>query len=155
MKPQDTIKMQKNLPGSAAGRQRQDAAYEHLLAAFAASSAEPPAQRWHYLEAAHVLGQNRFTLHWRAHWHMLRYARQLDDAFETRGQLARLALTVVGHVVRRLPQGNTGRAIVPALQSMVPSAPVRERIAQAMAAVAPQSAEALAQRQAPPSVRQG
>jgi len=32
---------------------------------------------------------------------------------------------------------------------------VRERIAQAMAAVAPHSAEALAQRQAPPSARQG
>ncbi len=120
-----------------AGRERQRAAFEHLLAAYRAGEHEPERQRWHYLEAAHVIGQNRLSLHWRAHWHMLAYARRLGDRHEVRGQLARLALTPLGHLVRRLPQGNTGRASVPAFRAMVPGPAVRERIAQALAAVAP------------------
>ncbi|GAB1386675.1 hypothetical protein MASR1M59_18230 [Melaminivora sp.] len=118
-------------------RQRQRAAFEHLLAAFAASQGQPPQQRWPWLEAAHVVGQNRLLLHWRAHWQMLRYAQQLNEAAEIRGQRARLLLTLLGHLVRRLPQGNTGRAHIPAFRTMVPSAAVRERITQAMQAVAP------------------
>ncbi|SDM37830.1 Protein of unknown function [Oryzisolibacter propanilivorax] len=124
-----------------AGHQRQAAAFDYLLAAFQASAGQPPAQRWPWLEAAHVVGLNRLALQWRAHWHMLAYARALGDGFEVRGQWARLGLTVLGHLVRRLPQGNTGRAIVPAFRSMVPGPLVRERITQAMAAVAPASAQ--------------
>lgn len=124
--------------GGAQGRARQAAAFEHLLAAFAASAHLPAPQRWHYLEAAHVIGQNRLALHWRAHWHMLAFARAQGDRAEVRGQLARLALTPLGHLVRRLPQGNTGRASVPAFRSMVPGPAVRECIGQALAA-APQA----------------
>jgi len=126
----------------AAGRARQAAAFEHLLAAFHASADLPPRERWHRLEAAHVVGQNRMALHWRAHWQMLAFARQLGDAAEVRGQLARLALTPLGHLVRRLPQGNTGRASVPAFQAMVPGPAVRALIVQALAAVAPPAAPA-------------
>ncbi len=120
-----------------AGRQRQTAAFEYLLDAFRSSALEPQQQRWQYLEAAHVIGQNRLLLHWRAHWHMLAFARELDDRFEARGQRMRLALTLAGHLVRRLPQGNTGRAVVPAFRTMVPAPAVRARIAQALAAVTP------------------
>ncbi|PWW46485.1 uncharacterized protein DUF3703 [Melaminivora alkalimesophila] len=120
-----------------AGLTRQRAAFEHLLAGFRASADRTPAERWSYLEAAHVLAQNRFVLHWRSHWHMLRFARELGHRAEARGQLARLGLTVFGHLVQRLPQGNTGRAHVPALQPMVPPAAVRARISEAMASVAP------------------
>lgn len=122
-------------PANPAGRERQRLAFEHLLAAFDASAHQPPLERWLYLEAAHVIGQNRLALHWRAHWRMLAFARQLRDGFETRGQWARLGLVPLGHLVRRMPQGNTGRAIVPAFRAMVPSAAVRERISQALAAV--------------------
>ena len=116
---------------------RQRAAFDYLLQQFAASAGQSAAQRWRYLEAAHVLGQNRLGLHWRAHWQMLRFARQLGDAPEARGQWARLGLTLVGHLVRRLPQGNIGRASVPALRPMVPSVAVRACITEAMQATQP------------------
>jgi hypothetical protein len=41
----------------------------------------------------------------------------------------------VGHIVRRMPYGNNGRAIVPALHPMVPSAALRRCISEAMQAV--------------------
>ena len=65
------------------------------------------------------------------------FARQLGDAPEARGQWARLGLTLVGHLVRRLPQGNIGRASVPALRPMVPSVAVRACITEAMQATQP------------------
>lgn len=124
-------------PANPAGRERQRLAFEHLMAAFEASAEQPPRERWLYLEAAHVIGQNRLALHWRAHRRMLAFAQQLKDEHEVQGQWRQLGYAVLGHVVRRIPQGNTGRAIVPAFRTMVPSAAVRERISQAMAAVAP------------------
>ena len=84
-----------------------------------------------------MVGQNRLLLHWRAHWQMLRYAQELNEAAEVQGQRRLLLMTLFGHLVRRLPQGNTGRAHIPAFRTMVPSAAVRERITQAMQAVAP------------------
>ena len=50
-------------------------AFEHLLAGFAASTTQPPAERWQWLEAAHVLGQPVLSLHWRSHVAMLMLAR--------------------------------------------------------------------------------
>ena len=114
----------------------QDAAFAHLLLAFKASAGQAPAERWLHLEAAHVLGQNRLGLHWRSHWHMLRHALEQRDAREAAGQLLRLGLTPLGHLLRRLPLGNTGRASVPALQPMEPGPAVRARMAAALAAVA-------------------
>lgn len=116
-------------------QQRQRAAFEHLLAQFQASSAEPAHQRWRYLEAAHVIGHNRIDLHWRAHWHMLGYARALGDKEEARGQIGHLAMVPIGHLVRRVPQGNTGRALVPAMQNMMPSQAVRACMTAAMQAI--------------------
>lgn len=113
---------------------RQRAAFEHLMTRFHASSSEPAEQRWRYLEAAHVIGQNRFTLHWRAHWQMLAFARQLGDAAEARGQWHHLAMVLFAHAVRRMAHGNIGRAVVAPLRPMVPSAQLRELMTQAMAA---------------------
>lgn len=120
-------------------RTRQRAAFEHLLARFDASTAESTPRRWRYLEAAHVLAQNRysFLLHWRAHWRMLQFARTLKDDYEVRGQLGHLLMTPISHLVRFVPPGNTGRAVMPAMQPMVPSPQVRECIAEAMAATDP------------------
>ena len=119
-------------------QQRQRAAFEYLLRQFHASTAEPPGQRWRYLEAAHVLGHNRIDLHWRAHWQMWGYARALGDKQEARGQIGHLAMVPVGHLVRRVPQGNTGRAIVPAMQNMMPSHAVRACMTAALQAIEPQ-----------------
>lgn len=113
---------------------RQRAAFDHLVQQFHASAGQANAQRWRYLEAAHVLGQNRLSLHLRAHWLMLGFARSLGDKFETTGQLRHLAMAPFGHLVRRMPYGNNGRAIVPPLQPMVPNAALRACIAEAMRA---------------------
>ena len=95
-------------------------ALDHLLAAFAHDASAPPATRWHWLEAAHVLGQTTLSLHWRSHTAMLRYALQLRDLREAGGQVLRLALVPLGHALARLPIGNTGRARVSALAPMAP-----------------------------------
>lgn len=113
---------------------RQQAAFDHLLQQFAASAGQGTAQRWRYLEAAHVLGQNRLGLHLRAHWQMLRFARVLGDRHEVLGQLRHLGMAPLGHLVQRMPYGNNGRAIARPLQPMVPSAALRECIAQALQA---------------------
>ena len=114
---------------------RQRAAYDYLLQRWRTSVDAPTEQRWRYLEAAHVLGQNRLALHLRAHWQMLRFAQELGDRQELTGQLGHLCMAPVGHIVRRMPYGNNGRAIVPALHPMVPSAALRSCISEAMQAV--------------------
>ena len=92
-------------------------------------------QRWRYLEAAHVLGQNRLSLHLRAHWQMLRFARRrLATSMKPGGSSAICAWPRWVHMVRRMP-GNNGRAIVPALHPMVPSAALPGFISETMQAV--------------------
>lgn len=100
------------------------AAFEYLLDRFARSAGALPHERWRWLEAAHVLGQPSFPLHWYSHVAMLRHAMHLRDRREVAGQLARLALTPVGHLLARLPRGNIGRAHVNAFRAMVPAAEV-------------------------------
>ncbi|MBS0493080.1 MAG: DUF3703 domain-containing protein [Proteobacteria bacterium] len=112
----------------------QRAAYDHLLQQFAASTDKSPAERWRYLEAAHVVGQNRLGLHLRVHWLMLQFAKAQGNQFEANGQLRHLAMAPLGHLVRRMPYGNNGRAIVGPLQPMVPNAQLRACIAEAMQA---------------------
>ena len=112
------------------------AAFDHLLQAFAAHPGAPAALRWRWLEAAHVLGQAVLPLHWRSHTAMLRHALQQGDAREASGQVLRLALVPLGHALRRLPLGNTGRSHVPALRSMVPPAEVAGLMEDALRATA-------------------
>ena len=100
---------------------RQRAAFDYLLQQFAASAGQSAAQRWRYLEAAHVLGQNRLALHLRAHWQMLRFAQELGDRQELTGQPfglfdytpVGLGIALVGFVFlslgwRLLPTGRRG-----------------------------------------------
>jgi hypothetical protein len=70
--------------------------------------------------AAHVIGQGDFRLHAHSHVLMLREAIAQRDAREAAGQLLRLALTPLGHLLGRLPQGNTGRSTVSAFAAMTP-----------------------------------
>lgn len=114
----------------------QQLAFDHLLAAFARAVGAPPATRWHWLEAAHVLGQTRLSLHWRSHTAMLRYALQQRDLREAAGQLLRLALVPLGHALARLPMGNIGRARVSAFAPMAPRTDITPLIDEALAATA-------------------
>ncbi len=118
--------------GSVLLRLHRRAAFDHLLACFAGQVDAPPAQRWQWLEAAHVLGQNSLPLHWRSHTAMLRYGWALRDGREATGQLLRLALVPLGHLLARLPLGNTGRSHVSAFRPMVPSAEVVALMDQAL-----------------------
>ena len=113
------------------------AAFAHLLEAFGSHPQAPAAVRWRWLEAAHVLGQLALPLHWRSHTAMLGYALQLGDAREAAGQMLRLALVPLGHLLARLPLGNIGRAHVSAFQPMVPAAEVTALIQQALENTAP------------------
>lgn len=70
------------------------------------------------LERAHVLGQLDFVPHLRVHWQMLRAGWAARDRREVTGQLMRIALVPVGHLVGRLPVGNTGGANVSAFKPM-------------------------------------
>lgn len=115
---------------------RKQLAFDHLLAAFARDAGAPPATRWHWLEAAHVLGQTTLSLHWRSHTAMLRYALQLRDQREAAGQLLRLALVPLGHALARLPMGNIGRAHVSAFAPMAPRPEITQLIDEALAATA-------------------
>lgn len=76
----------------------------------------PGAFRW--LERAHVLGQARFRTHLRVHAAMLRTAWRQRDRREIRGQILRIALVPLGHLLGRLPIGNTGGANVSAFEPM-------------------------------------
>jgi Protein of unknown function (DUF3703) len=70
------------------------------------------------LERAHVLGQRDFARHVHVHLLMLRAAWTLRDGREMRGQVLRLALVPLGHLLRRLPAGNTGGSNVSAFEPM-------------------------------------
>lgn len=70
------------------------------------------------LERAHVLGQLDFRLHLRVHWQMLLVGWSQGDRREVVGQLLRIALVPIGHLVGRLPVGNTGGANVSAFKPM-------------------------------------
>lgn len=86
-------------------------------------------ERWHWLMAAHVVGQFDFGLHLHSHWRMLGFALRTRDPREAAGQLLRLALVPVGHLLGRLPAGNVGRATVSAFAPMRPPEAVRRLIA--------------------------
>jgi len=51
------------------------------------------------LERAHVLGQLDFVPHLRVHWQMLRTGWSAGDRREVAGQLMRIALVPVGHLI--------------------------------------------------------
>ena len=95
------------------------AAYNAAMAAARVSLARSmPSHALVQLERAHVLGQRDLVRHWRVHLMMLRSAWAAADARELRGQVFRLLLVPLGHLLRRLPRGDTGRSNVNAFTPM-------------------------------------
>lgn len=97
--------------------------FRQLMDGFQTAPATEPDARWAWLEAAHVVGQPNFSLHWQSHTAMLRFALRTQNLREAAGQLLRLALVPLGHLLQRLPAGNSGRATISAFAPM----PVPER----------------------------
>lgn len=115
--------------------------YAYFLDVFRKSAGDDPEDRWNWLTAAHIVGQNDFRLHLHSHAVMLVFAAMLRDWPEVCGQLLRLALVPIGHLAGRLPAGNIGRATVGALRPMVLDVAMRHRIGAARRTVARLSAE--------------
>lgn len=92
--------------------------FERLSQAYRRLDHHAVAQAWHLLEAMHVLGQTRLLPHARSHWAMLGLAWRTRDSAELSGQFLRLLLVPLGHLLGRLPLGNTGRANIGAFQPM-------------------------------------
>ncbi len=70
------------------------------------------------LEQAHILGQRYFLFHWRIHFWMLRVGMTRRDIREVVGQIGRLLIAPFGHLIGRLPIGNTGGADVSAFATL-------------------------------------
>ena len=85
-----------------------------------AAASQPFDVQWTWLEAAHVVGQHDVAMHFDSHRRMLALARATRDWKEVFGQLARLALLPLGHLLRRIPAGNIGRSTVPITRAMQP-----------------------------------
>jgi hypothetical protein len=102
-------------------------AYARLVRGFveACAGAAGFEARWTWLMAAHVVGQHEPGLHFDSHRRMLRLAGEAHDWSEVAGQLLRIALLPVGHLLHRIPRGNIGRATVGVTQAMEPPEPVQ------------------------------
>ena len=111
--------------------------YQRLVRAFAAVAPSPLAgeERWAWLMAAHVVGQYKASLHFDSHRRMLLLARQTRDWREAAGQVMRIALLPLGHLLGKLPHGNIGRATVRVTQVMEPPEQVQRLIDWAVLAV--------------------
>ena len=81
---------------------------------------------WLFLEAAHVVGQLHIKQHAQTHALMLSLAWRTRDWREVAGQLFRLVLVPIGHLIGRLPIGNPGRSTVSAFEPM----PLRRELAE-------------------------
>lgn len=112
--------------------------YSQLLSDFQRSAGQAAELRWRWLAAAHIVGQSDFRLHCHVHGVMFRYAVRMRDWPEAGGQLFRLALVPLGHLLGKLPAGNIGRATVSAFQPMPLSSDMREIIAKARSVTAAQ-----------------
>lgn len=77
-----------------------------------------PAQSWHYLERAHMLGQAYSIEHAITHWKMLQFGFYIKSCPEIRGQQLRLVFGGVKSFVGKVPTANTGGANVHPRQSM-------------------------------------
>lgn len=102
--------------------------YARLLGGFEAQPADEYELRWNWLMAAHVVGQHDVRLHFDSHRRMLGLARHAQDWPEMFGQLLRIALLPLGHLLGRIPFGNIGRSTVGVTQRMDPPEPVQRLI---------------------------
>lgn len=96
--------------------------YARLVRGYAdtAAAGETGGVLWTWLEAAHVVGQHDPGLHLDSHRRMLGLASARRDWREAGAQVLRIVLLPFGHLLRRIPAGNTGRGNVPVTRRMQP-----------------------------------
>ncbi len=71
-----------------------------------------------HLGRAHIVSQNKVSFHLYVHYLMLQYAFLRHDLREILGQVLRLIVTIPGHLLGRVPAGNTGWSTVGLIQKM-------------------------------------
>lgn len=125
MKPRDTTT---HLPAS--GIFYGSEIYTRLIRRFGETPTQDLKLRWLLLEAAHVVGQTRLGPHLQVHGLMLALAWETRAAKEMVGQIFRIALVPLGHLLGRLPLGNSGRSNISAFRAMPPSAEILRVIAE-------------------------
>ena len=111
--------------------------YARLVDAAAATdpSTRTLEERWTWLMAAHVVGQHQVGLHFDSHRRMLELAHETRDWREVAGQLLRIGLLPIGHLLGKIPRGNIGRATVGLMQAMEPPEAVQRLVDWATLAV--------------------
>jgi hypothetical protein len=111
--------------------------YERLVRGCAGTGGSAPSleERWCWLMAAHVVGQHQAGLHFDSHRRMLGLAHETRDWREVAGQLLRIALLPLGHLLGKIPHGNIGRATVCVTRVMEPPEAVQRLIDWAVLAV--------------------
>lgn len=101
-----------------------------VLADYRTSDPVNLTRRWLLLEVAHVVGQTRFLPHTRVHLLMLALSWRTRNGKEVAGQLFRLCLVPLGHLIGRLPLGNPGSARVGAFEPLPISPEIRAVLAE-------------------------
>jgi hypothetical protein len=110
--------------------------YERLVHGFAAVTPSASLEeRWVWLMAAHVVGQHQVGLHFDSHRRMLGLAHETRDWREVAGQVLRIGLLPLGHLLGRIPLGNIGRATVGVTRVMEPPEAVQRLVDWAVLAV--------------------
>ncbi len=71
-----------------------------------------------HLGRAHILSQASAIQHLRIHCLMLLYALKTHDLKEVFGQIIRLLVTIPGHILGKVPQGNIGWSTVGLTEKM-------------------------------------
>jgi hypothetical protein len=108
------------MPAVAADRLDDD-----LASARDAARAGEEAAAWGFLEEAHVLSQPWAWPHIKVHAAMLALGWRNRDRREVTGQLLRIVVAGPGSLTGRYPEGNTGRASIPATRPMPVPADLR------------------------------
>jgi hypothetical protein len=62
----------------------------------------------YHLSRAHIISQLHTFSHLHVHWIMLMYSIKRKEYSEMSGQILRLLVTLPGHMLGRVPYGNTG-----------------------------------------------
>jgi hypothetical protein len=107
------MNIRRPMPAAVADRLSDD-----LAAARAAVEVRDVGRAWKLLEEAHVLSQPWARPHIRVHAAMLALGWRIRDRREVLGQLLRIMVAGPGSFTGRYPEGNTGRASVPATRPM-------------------------------------
>ncbi len=92
--------------------------FEYLALADQARKSKDYERSFTYLEFAHILGQQDVLCHFQVHLQMFWLSCCTSDWREMAGQTYRLLLTPFGHLLNRLPLGNTGRSNVSPFEPM-------------------------------------